>query len=226
MSFLRFAWIEEPPFNFRDAAGAVLGHDADLARLVAERLGLEFKPVETTFAELLPGLRDGRWQMTTGLFVTPARATRALFTRPIWRLADGLLVGAGNPGRLTGYVSVAGTGLRLAVVAGQVQAAHALAAGVAEAQLLVASDYASAVALVRDGAAAAFASVARAHAETAAADPALEAISVPATEVAPAEGAFALSDPSLLAAVDGELARLLGGPEHRALQARYALGRA
>ena len=63
-----------------------------------ERLGVkEFELVETEFANLLPGLADGRWQMTTGLFATAERRQIASFSRPIWALADGLLVRKGNP---------------------------------------------------------------------------------------------------------------------------------
>jgi polar amino acid transport system substrate-binding protein len=71
----------------------------------------------------------------TGMFVTPERAARARFTRPIWSLTDGLLVVAGNPHRLGSHSSLAGTGLSLAVVSGQVQAAHARDAGLARPQI-------------------------------------------------------------------------------------------
>ena len=35
--------------------------------------------------------------MTTGLFATEGRKKMAIFSRPIWALADGLLVRKGNP---------------------------------------------------------------------------------------------------------------------------------
>jgi len=53
---------------------------------------VEFKPVRTTFIELLPGLGQGRWDVTTGMFITPARRHLASFTRAIWSLRDGILV--------------------------------------------------------------------------------------------------------------------------------------
>ncbi len=71
---MKFAYLIEPPFNYVDAAGRITGCDVELARHVFSQLGLEpFKPVETEFGELLPGLADGRWRMTTGLFSTEKR---------------------------------------------------------------------------------------------------------------------------------------------------------
>ena len=137
---MKFAWLTEPPFCFRDAGGVVRGCDVELAELVAGRLGLGFAPVEDSFAELLPGLAGGRWRMTTGLFVTEERQKLALFSRPIWALADGLLVRRGNPLGLSGYASVAGAGAVLAVIRDQVQHRSALDLGVAEGRIRVFGD--------------------------------------------------------------------------------------
>ena len=112
MAGMQFAYLIEPPFNFQDETGAVRGHDVEIARHVFEQLGEGFEPIETEFARLLPGLEEGRWQMTTGLFATDDRRSYALFTRPIWALPDGLLVAKGNPRGLTGYRSVADNGGR------------------------------------------------------------------------------------------------------------------
>ena len=104
---MRFAFLQEPPFCFTDPSGALHGCDAKLAEKVCALLAEPFAPVETEFAELLPGLVDGRWDMTTGLFVSEERRMLVDFTRPIWMLADGLLVAKGNPRAFDGYRSVA-----------------------------------------------------------------------------------------------------------------------
>ncbi|MHB9403661.1 transporter substrate-binding domain-containing protein [Mesorhizobium sp. RSR380A] len=49
-------------------------------------LGLELLPTETEFAELLPGLAEHRWDITTGLFISDDRRKLVDFTRPIWML--------------------------------------------------------------------------------------------------------------------------------------------
>lgn len=225
---MKFAWLTEPPFCFRDAGGVVRGCDVELAELVAGRLGLGFAPVEASFAELLPGLAGGRWQMTTGLFVTEDRQKLALFSRPIWALADGLLVRRGNPLGLSGYASVAGAGAVLAVIRDQVQHRSALDLGVAEGRIRVFGTYAEAAAAVASGKADAYASVWRAHAGFLTQNPeaALEAVEAPVGEAAPAFGAFvfALGEDALCDAVNGALAGYLGSVEHRRMMARHGFG--
>ena len=90
---MRFAYLIEPPFCFAEKTRRVTGCDIELARHVLREIGVpDLEPVETEFAELLPGLNARRWRMTTGLFATEARRRIAMFSRPIWALPDGLLV--------------------------------------------------------------------------------------------------------------------------------------
>ncbi|MGK6313823.1 transporter substrate-binding domain-containing protein [Neorhizobium sp. DT-125] len=87
-----FAYLVEPPFNHRQPNGTVTGCDVELARTVLAMASVtDISMVETEFAQLLPGLADGRWRMTTGLFSTEERRRIAAFSRPIWALPDGLL---------------------------------------------------------------------------------------------------------------------------------------
>src|SRR5262249_48585029 len=102
-----FAHLEEPPFCFR-ADGLSSGCDVEVAQTILQAIGVqEFEPVVTEFSALIPGLVAGRWTMTTGLFITPARRQLVAFSRPIWALPDGLLVRAGNPKRLAGFAAIA-----------------------------------------------------------------------------------------------------------------------
>ena len=223
----RFAFLIEPPFNDRMSDGTVTGCDVELARTVLAMAGAEgFQPVETEFAQLLPGLADGRWRMTTGLFATAERRRLAAFSRPIWALPDGLLVRKGNSLRLTGYRSLArAPGSILAAVRDQIQHRSAIELGVPEDRMLVFETYADAVEAVRNGRAQAYASVARAHGgfiERSGA-PDLEVVAVGADEKQPAFGAFAfnLADDALRQAVDEALGAYLGSLQHRAMMQRY-----
>ena len=119
---VRFAWIDERPFNYLDD-GRLVGCDVALARRAVEGLGEPFEPLRTTFGELLPGLAEGRWEVTTGMFVTAERQALAPFTEPIWSLSDGLLV-AEEEIRIAGYRDLARLGVRVAVLRGQVQHGH------------------------------------------------------------------------------------------------------
>ena len=224
---MKFAYLIEPPFNHVDADGRVTGSDVELARHVFRELGIaDFEPVESEFADLLPGLADGRWRMTTGLFGTDERKRFARFSRPIWALPDGLLVANGNPLKLAGYRSIADNPrARLAVIRDQFQHRSAIAFGVGEDRIAIFETYAEAAQAVRDGKADAYASVGRAHTGFIARnlDWSMDIVPVPAIEKPPAFGSFAigLNDQRFLREVDAVLSTFLGTTAHRAMVAPF-----
>lgn len=221
----KFAYIIERPFNYHDASQALTGCDVELARHVLGQVGdRRFEPVETKFAQLLPGL-GSRWRMTTGLFRTEERQATAAFSRPIWALSDGLLVRRGNPHRLSGYTSIADARTcTLAVGRDQVQHRSAVELGVPVENILIFDTYDDAAQAVLVERAGAYASVARAHAGFIQQNGAqLDIVPVSADEKKPAFGCFAFSrsDDALRQAVDDVLATYLGSREHRILMARF-----
>ena len=200
----------------------------DLAHHVLETVGVTaVRYVLTTFPDLVSGLLDGRWHMTTAIFVTDDRADVVDFSRPVWTAADGFIVRRGDEARYTSYEEIARTpGATLAVVRDQVQRQTAIAAGVPVDRILDHADQDAAAAAVRDGRADASASTAtgnRAYVRRAG-DSGLVVADQPASPRAPVpRGAFAFSKeiPALTAAVDGALERYLGTSEHLALMAGY-----
>ncbi|MBZ9867061.1 transporter substrate-binding domain-containing protein [Mesorhizobium sp. CA15] len=224
---MRFAFLQEPPFCFTDAAGKLGGCDAVLAEKVCQMVDLEnFSPIEAEFAELLPGLVDGRWDMTTGLFISEERSKLVDFTRPIWSLPDGLMVAKGNPLELNGYRSVAQhPSALLAVISGQIQHQTAVQNGVPPQRISIFATQAEAAEAVAAGHVDAYASVAMAHRgyvnrRTGAW---LAVIDVPAFEKQPAAGAFALAkgNDALRRRVDQCLGDLLGSAWHREIMSKY-----
>jgi polar amino acid transport system substrate-binding protein len=221
-----FAYLDEPPFCAPAPDGPV-GCDVEVAFAVLRAIGIE--RVETrlvTFTELLPGVASGAWQINTPLFITPERAQLVAFSRPVWSLADGLMVQAGNPKRLTSYRTLAAhADARLVVVADQVQEQRALVAGFDPARVLRVATQPEAVAAVREGRADAYASVAMAHRGflRAAPDARLAVADFGMEGGAVAEGAYSFSKANgdLRRAFDGALQRFLGSPEHRAIMRRY-----
>lgn len=222
-----FAYLIEPPFNFRNEDGQVTGCDVELARTVLAIAGVQsFKPIETEFAQLLPGVAEGRWRMTTGLFATQERRRIAAFSRPIWALPDGLLVRKGNPQRLTGYKSAARmSGCVVAVVRNQFQHRSAVEFGVSHERISIFETYADAARAVLDGRADAYASVARAHSGFMAQnfDQELEIVPIPHEEKEPAFGSFAFSksDDAFRMAIDGALQEYLGSDDHRRMMREF-----
>jgi polar amino acid transport system substrate-binding protein len=228
---LRFAFLNEPPFCFRAPDGAATGCDVELARHVAQTMGVgSFMPVETEFAQLLPGLSDGRWDMTTGLFVTDARQDIASFSRPIWTLSDGLLVRSEDRQGLDSYGAIAqASAPRLGVVRDQVQHLTALRLGVPENRIAIFAAYAEAAASVASGAIDAFASVATAHRGYLEHNQAsgLAIVEILEFEKKAEQGAFAFakSETELRKVVDQTLASFLGSSEHHALMMKFGFSR-
>lgn len=222
-----FAYLDEPPFCAPSNDGMPLGCDVEVAFAVLRAIGIE--RIETrlvTFAELLPGVASGAWHINTPLFITEERARLVDFSRPVWSLADGLMVKAGNPKRLTNYRALAvHADARLVVVADQVQEQRALAAGLAPARVLRVATQPEAVAAVRDGRADAYASVAMAHRGCLRAEPdaRLAVVDFGPDGGAAADGAYSFgkSNIDLKRAFDGALKQFLGSSEHRAIMWRF-----
>jgi polar amino acid transport system substrate-binding protein len=220
------AILDEPPFCWLDPTGRALGCDVEVAAAALRRAGvgsLSFRQV--TFAELIPGLLDGRWQVATGMFVTGPRRRLVRFTRPIWAVPDGLIVRAGDAGRFPSYRDLgADPDARLGVVAGQVQGDSARSAGVPAERIAVFATQDAAVAAVASGDVDAAASTAIGNRALAArlGDPGLVAVDLRAGGPPPV-GALSLApaDADLADAVDAALGRYLGGPDHRAVLTRY-----
>lgn len=221
---MKFGWIAEPPFNYLEG-GDLTGYDVELARQIASRMGVPFEPVETSFADLLPGLDDGRWDMTTGMFVTEERGRRASFTMPIWALHDGLLVRESSRDQIAGYRSLADGNGKLAVLTGQIQEQTALGLGVGAHNIVAFQDYRDAAQAVIDGTVDAYASVELAHQAHIARHPGsgLVSVGVPAAEKEPASGAFACRQRETRDQINAELAGFIGTPEHAALLAQFGL---
>ena len=220
---MKFAYLIEPPFNYVDTSDHITGCDVEVARYVFSELGLgAFVPVEAEFADLLPGLADGRWRMTTGLFSTVERRSYACFSRPIWALPDGLLVRRGNPLALSGYMSCAqNKNVTIAVIRDQFQHRSAVKFGVPADRIMVFETYFEAAMAVRNGQADAYASVGRAHSGFINLHQTwnIDLVAVPPTEKPSEFGAFAfaLNDTRFRDQVTEVLSSYLGGQAHRSM---------
>ena len=57
---MKFAYLIEPPFNYRTSDGMVTGCDVELVKAIAKAIGDDdLQLIETEFAELLQGVSDG-----------------------------------------------------------------------------------------------------------------------------------------------------------------------
>jgi len=83
-----------PPFNFKDPkSGALAGYDADVARLVAARLGLKPEFVTTEWSAILAGLGAGKYDLIVSqVGITPRRQLAFDFSQPYIYSAPQLIV--------------------------------------------------------------------------------------------------------------------------------------
>lgn len=225
------AYLDEPPFCAPGPDGRPVGCDMEVAFAVLAAIGVRRVEARlTTFADLLPGVAAGTWTLNTPLFVTPERSRLVDFSRPVWSLADGFMVRAGNPRNLTSYEAVADGTAVLGVVADQVQEQSGLRAGIPRDRIRRFATQQDAVTGLLDGEVDAYASVAMAHRGylRGSPDPRLTVVDFGASDTGgegtrAAYGAysFAKSSGALRHAFDAQLGFYLGSAEHRALMAAY-----
>ena len=98
-----------PPYEFRDASGALVGFDIDLVKLLADHLDWKIRWVEMPFDALIPALEEGEIDLIAAcLSCTPERAARVAFSDPYEITPSTFVVGDGffptGPASLKGKV--------------------------------------------------------------------------------------------------------------------------
>ncbi|MBD8013234.1 amino acid ABC transporter substrate-binding protein [Planococcus wigleyi] len=72
-----------PPFTFHDASGELTGFDVEIAREIAERLGVEAEFLETQWDAMFAGLDAGRFDMVANqVGINPERQESYEFSDP------------------------------------------------------------------------------------------------------------------------------------------------
>ena len=72
-----------PPLNMTTKDGEIIGFEVDLAKKMADRMGVELRLEKMAFAELLPALEKGQVDMViSGMTITPNRNVKVAFIGP------------------------------------------------------------------------------------------------------------------------------------------------
>jgi len=151
---LRIGYSVEAPYAFVAPGGKVSGESPTVARAIAERLGMgriEWRRLE--FSSLIGALESDRIDViAAGMFVTPERRARILFSEPTFETRRGLLVLKGNPLGLRSYAQAASSkAARIAVLSGSVEEAALLELGASPDRLVVSPDAGTALAALSSG---------------------------------------------------------------------------
>ena len=81
------------PFSFVDKNGRIVGHDSDLARLIAQRLNRPIEFQDMKFMALIPALQAGKIDLiSTGMFESEERKKFVNFTQPYYANAQVMVV--------------------------------------------------------------------------------------------------------------------------------------
>src|SRR5215212_10460595 len=144
--FLRVGFANEAPFGFATPDGKLTGEAPEVAKAVLAKMGIpQVDGVLTEFGSLIPGLNAKRFDIiAAGMFINPKRCAEIAFSEPSYGIGQAMLVKSGNPKVIKDYSSIKeNADLKLAVMAGAVEAGYAKDAGVPETQLVVLPDQSS-----------------------------------------------------------------------------------
>jgi len=231
--FIRVGFANEAPFGFATPEGKLTGEAPEVAKAVLNAMGIpQVDGVLTEFGSLIPGLKAKRFDViAAGMFITPKRCAEIAFSEPSYGIGQAMLVKAGNPKQIADYGSIrANKDLKLAVMAGAVEAGYAKDAGVPQAQLVVLPDQSSLLAAVQAGRADAAALTALSIADMAKKGEGVESTK-PFGEVAgksvKGHGGFGFrkDDKELYQAFNEQLKKFVGSPEHIALVEPFGFGK-
>jgi polar amino acid transport system substrate-binding protein len=220
--YIRVGFANEAPYAFATPDGKLSGESPSVFRHVMKQLGVnEVDGVLTEWGALIPGLKAGRFDaIVASMYITPKRCEQILFANPTYGIGEAFVVKKGNPDSLNTYGDAVSKNLKIAFVAGTAEIEHGRLAGMKRAQEVTVPNFAAAVATVKAGRASAAAFTSLTAKELAGKDNAIER-ATPFTfehngKKYKGEGSFGfrLADTSLRDAVNVELAKFLGTPEH------------
>jgi polar amino acid transport system substrate-binding protein len=230
--FIRVGFANEAPYGFATTDGKLSGEAPEVAKAVLAKMGLtQVDGVLTEFGSLIPGLKAGRFDIiAAGMFINPKRCAEINFSEPSYGIGQAMLVKTGNPKAIKDYGSFKDNAeLKLAVMAGAVEAGYAKDSGVPEGQLVVLPDQSSLLAAVQAGRADGAALTALSIADMAKKGDGVESTK-PFGEVAgksvKGHGGFGFrkEDTDLYEGFNKELKAYLGSPEHVALVTPFGFG--
>ncbi len=82
----------QPPMTATTKKGEIIGMDADIAKAMADAMGVKVKFVKMPFSKLIPALEAGRVDMVlSGMTITPKRNQKVAFVGPYYVTGKGIL---------------------------------------------------------------------------------------------------------------------------------------
>lgn len=234
---VRIAYTNEPPHSWRTREGRITGESPEVARQIVRAMGVDsiewvWSPFRSIFLELRSGHVD---MVAAGAYITPARARELLFTIPTLVVPTALLVRAADTSWLQSLEAVrAREDVRLAILAGSAERELVRQMKIDDGRILIVPDPESGHAAVLSGRVHGFAAsivsarMLRAHDGDSLRLAVVRAVPPGAPFESLGVGHSALvvrrEDDDFARALDQQLDRWLGSPDHLALLSRIHLG--
>lgn len=138
---IRIGFAVEPPYALFNAEGEPTGCEIEVAKALVTRLGVpRIEWFQTNFHNLIDELDSGRFDViAAGMFITPERSQRVLFSEPTLQVNAALLVQPGNPHNLHSYENILQNTpppIKVAVLHGSIEEALLLRIGIPDSQLV------------------------------------------------------------------------------------------
>lgn len=230
---IRVGYAFEPPFVIVEPDGFVSGESPEVLRAVLAQNNLQnIEWLRADFGKLLHELESGRIDIiATGMFITPEREKRALFSQPTALVRTGLLQRINLPHSPQSLIEmIHQPGMRLAVLDGAIESDFARQAGMPAQRIVAYPDTASALAAMRDERVEAFAlstiSLRYLIRQAPEASFVLVEEALPGQEPGRPAYVFRKQDAKLRNLVNKTLSRYLGSPDHLALVGRFGFSQA
>ncbi|MBE9079191.1 transporter substrate-binding domain-containing protein [Romeria aff. gracilis LEGE 07310] len=97
-----------PPFAMRDGS-EIIGYDIDLGQAMAETLGVEFEPVDTPWAGVIPSLYGEKFDLIFGsMSYTPERVEKVAFSIPYTEASQAALIRVEDEGSIQSVDDLSG----------------------------------------------------------------------------------------------------------------------
>jgi len=225
--YINVGFANEDPYGYADSSGKLTGESPEIARYIIHQIDpkVKLEGVLTEFGSLIPGLQAKRFDMVAaGMFITPKRCKQVTFTNPNYTIGEALLVAKGNPKNLHSYEDIAkNPNAKLAVESGAVEGGYAKDVGVKQSQLVEVPDPPSGLAAVATGRADAFSLTSVSiqqlvmkskNDKVQVADPFTQPIINGKKLVNYGGFAFRKDETALVKAVNEQLAKYIGTPQH------------
>jgi polar amino acid transport system substrate-binding protein len=231
--YIRVGFANEAPYGYATPDGKLTGESPEVVKAVMQKIGVkQVDGVLTEFGSLIPGLLAGRFDViAAGMFITPKRCEQVQFSEPTYGIGQAFLVKKGDPKKIKDYGTIAqNKELKLAVMAGAVEAGYAKDSGIGQAQLVVLPDQSSLVKAVQAGRADAAALTALSIADMASKNQGVQSTApfgtVAGKSVVGHGGvAFRKEDKDLYEAFNAELKKFIKSDEHIKLVTPHGFGK-